>query len=230
MNCLEYRRELLAGNPERSGMQAHRMQCAQCTAFRAEHLALERDLRDALEVPVPRALEARLIEQVLSVPARPMHSASRRRWLVAAAAGLGSALIAGPYLWTTRDDPLALACIQWVIKEEAKSIMMGAMPRHEAQRVLADTLPLARIEQLGQIRHVAPCPFGDSTAYHVVLSRGDDKISLLVMPDRRVTRAMRAFHESLFATVVAVGSGSVGIVGPSKASISGVVAQLHSNA
>lgn len=228
MNCLDYRRELLARAMESPTMREHRLQCVQCTAFSTEHLGFESRLQDALQVPVPPAFENRVIDRVFSepMPARTLGHPSRRRWMLGAAAAAAAGLIAMPMLLTGREDPLALACIQWVIKEEAKSIMMGAMPREEALRVLATTLPLERIERLGQVRHIAPCPFNDTTAYHVVLSRGDDKITMLVMPEGVAAKRSRALHEGIFATVIAAGTGSVGVIGPSSAVVTSVVSQL----
>lgn len=230
MNCLAYRRALLALAEESAPMQAHRAQCLQCAAFLADHRAMELDLRRALEVPVPPGLEARLVERVFTADGSErieLPDPRRRRWLLgAAAAGIAGALGFGAYRWTERNDPLALACIQWVIKEEAKSIMMGAMPPEEATRVLADTLPLERIERLGKVRHIAPCPFNDGTAYHVVLSVGDDKVTLLVIPDGRAARRTRATHEGIFAAVVPLARGSVGIVANDRAVVASVVGKI----
>ena len=131
----------------------------------------------------------------------------------------------GLYVWFGRDDPMAMACIQFVMKDEAKSIMMGAMPRAEAERMLADSLPLAKIERVGQIRHISPCPFGKGTAYHVVLMVPQDKVTLLVMPDTPMP-AGRATHSGMHASVVPLRKGSVGIVGGSAAVVASVAGAL----
>jgi hypothetical protein len=203
MNCLDYRRKLLAEGVENDSMKQHRLGCASCAEALAEHAQFEAELRRGFEVPVPPRLERSLASR---------HQTQRRRFLAAA----GIAAIAagvGIYAWLAREDPLALACIQFVMKEEAKSIMMGAMPREEAARILADTLPLTRLEPIGQIRHIGPCPFNGSTAYHVVLAIPQGKVTLLIMPDTRLAARGRAVHEGLYATVVGLRKGSVGIIG-----------------
>ncbi|MFN0303451.1 MAG: DUF3379 family protein [Burkholderiales bacterium] len=229
MNCLDYRRALLAEGDETQSMQAHRLHCTQCKAFFADHRAMERDLRRALEVPVPAGLESRLVDRVFGVSVEELPNPHRRRWMIGAAATAISAIAGGAYFLAEPDDPLALACIQWVIKEEAKSIMMGAMPREESIRVLHSVVPLERIEQIGQVRHIAPCPFNDGTAYHVVLSRGADKVTLLVMPDSASGSGARALHEGMFARVIPIGSGRVGVIGTTKASVASVAAQLRAS-
>jgi hypothetical protein len=218
MNCLDYRRVLLAGDGETPGMRTHRLQCQACTELLNEHDELERELRRGLEVGVPSGFEERL--------ARPF-AASRRRFLAAAAVG-ALAVGVGTYAWLGRDDPLALACIQFVMMDEAKSIMMGAMPRGAAESALAGTLPLERLEQVGQIRHVGPCPFNGGTAYHVVLAVPQGKVTLLVMPETRLAGGVRATHEGLYARVLSLEKGSVGIVGADSAVVNSVAGALKS--
>lgn len=226
MNCLDYRRALLSGGGESDVMREHRLHCVSCSETHMEHLAFEDEVRRALEVPVPAELEDRLAESVRQ-PGRtkPTVRMDRRRFLAAASVAAVAAG-AGFYLWRGRDDPMARACIVFVMKEEAKSIMMGSMPRAEAARMLADSLPLERIERIGQIRHIAPCPFGGGTAYNVILMVPQDKVSLLVMPDKTVAARGRASYDGMYASVVPLRKGSVGIVGANAAVVESVVGAI----
>jgi hypothetical protein len=217
MNCLDYRRVLAAGEPETADMKAHRLQCGACAAQFREHAELERELRGGLAVEIPPGFDQRLRNSVVG---------SRRRFLAAA----GVAAVAagtGAYFWIARDAPLALACIEFVMKEEAKSIMMGAMPRAEAEAVLAGTLPLARIERIGQVKHIGPCPFNGATAYHVVLAVPQGKVTLLVMPEGRLSASQRAEHDGLYASVVALRKGSLGVIGTDRAVVNSVAGALR---
>lgn len=217
MNCLDYRRGLLAGYGETEEMQAHRRQCAVCTELLHENDDFERELRRGLEVPVPPGLDDRL--------SKPF-AASRRRFL--AAAGFSAlAAGAGAYAWFGRDDPLALACIQFVMMDEAKSIMMGAMARPAAEAALAETVPLARLESIGQVRHIRPCPFNGATAYHIVLAVPQGKVTLLVMPDTSLASGERARHEGMYSRVLSLTKGSVGIVGTDAAVVNSVAGALR---
>jgi len=228
MNCLEYRRALLAGAGETEAMRAHRSQCAACSALFDEHAAFEGDLRRALEVPIPAGFEERLANAGAATDrARAAPSVDRRRVLAAAVAA-AAAVGVGLYAWRERNDPLALACIEFVMKDEAKSIMMGATPRAEAARVLADSLPLERLERIGQIRHIAPCPFNGGTAYHVVLAVPQDKVTLLIMPDARLEVRERALHDGLYASVIPLRNGSVGIVASNRAVVDSIAGALRS--
>src|SRR5262245_23851677 len=227
MNCLEYRRALLAEPGESEAMRAHRLQCAVCGALLNEHAAFEGELRRALEVPLPARLEERLANAAAAPDrARAAPSVDRRRVLAAAAAA-AAVVGVGLYAWRERNDPLALSGIEFVMKDEAKSIMMGAMPRAEAARVLADSLPLERLERIGQIRHIGPCPFNGATAYHVVLAVPQDKVTLLIMPDARLDARERALHDGLYASVVPLRKGSVGIVAANRAVVDSIAGALR---
>jgi hypothetical protein len=216
MNCLDYRRVLAAGEAETAEMKTHRLQCSACAAQWREHAEFERELRSGLAVELPPGFDARLKYAIVL---------NRRRFLAAAGVAAGAAGI-GAYAWLWRDGSLALACIQFVMMEEAKAIMMGAMPRAEAEAALAATLPLARIERVGQVKHIGPCPFNGATAYHVVLAVPQGKVTLLIMPEARVA-GEQAGHEGMYASVVALRKGSVGVIGSDRAVVNSVAGALR---
>lgn len=226
MKCLDYLRGLLSGSGESEAMRDHRMECALCAGMHEEHVAFEAQVRSALEIPVPEGFAERLLE---SAPQEGIEAARRpgRRGFLAAAAAAAGAIGIGLYAWRERDDPMAMACIQFVIKDETKSIMMGAMPRPEAVRALADTLPYERLERIGQVRHIAPCPFGEGTAYHVILVVPQDKVTLLIMPDTAMPSRARATHDGMYASVVPLRKGSVGVIGMNAAVVDSVVSSIR---
>ena len=225
MKCLDYRRLLLPGTGETEDMRAHRLDCVFCADLEREHAAFDAQLRDGLEIALPAGFEERLLGVVPETDEVNLPRPDRRRFVAAAAvAALASGL--GLYAWWGRDDPMALACIDFVMKDEAKSIMMGAMPRAEATGRLADTLPIGRLEQIGQIRHIAPCPFGGGTAYHVILMVPQNKVTLLIMPDTTLRGRAGATLHGMYAKVVPLHKGSVGVVGESATVVDSVVAAL----
>jgi hypothetical protein len=215
MNCLDYRRILLSGEAENGALKEHRLQCPACRALLAENAHFERELRRGFAVPVPPGLEHRLATALIS---------SRRSFLAAAAIGV-LAIGAGSYAWLQRPDPVALACIEFVLMEEAKSILKGSMPRAEAEQALAATVPLARLERIGDVRHVLPCPFNGQTAYHVIMEVPQGKVTLLVMPEGGA--AGRAKREGLYSSVVPLRRGSVGIVGANAGVVDSVAGALR---
>jgi hypothetical protein len=218
MNCLDFRRVLLAGEAESRPIKEHRLQCRSCSGLFTEHAELERELRRGLEIPVPPQLEERLIAPLVL---------RRRRFLAAAAVGVLT-ISAGGYSWMRRADPLALACIDFVLLEEAKSILKGSMTRVDAEEALAPTLPLAHIDRIGEVRHVGPCPFNGQNAYHVVVEVPQGKVTLLVMPEGSIGAPGRANREGLYSTVVPLRTGSVGVIGANAGVVDSVAGALQS--
>ncbi len=217
MNCLDYRRVLASGEAENGAMKEHRLQCPSCAAVFAQNAQFERELRRAVQVPVPPHVEQRLATPVLL---------QRRRFLAAAAVG-ALAMGAGGYAWLSRPDAIALDCIEFVLMEEAKSILKGSMARPQAEQALAATLPLARIDRIGEVRHIGPCPFNGQNAYHVIMEVPQGKVTLLVMPEG--SAAGRAKREGLYASVVPLRSGSVGVIGADAAVVDSVAGALRSS-
>ncbi len=226
MNCLDYRRILLSGDGENDAMREHRMTCIACAELIEGHADFEVQLRGALEAPVPARFADRLLETLPATGSIETPRQDRRRLLAAAAVAVG-AIGLGLYAWRGRDDPMAMACIDFVMKDEAKSIMMGAMPRAEAARILADSLPLERLDGIGKVMHIGPCPFQGGTAYHVVLMVPQDKVTLLIMPDTPMPARARAAHDGMYASVVPLRWGSVGIVGANAAVVDSVAGALR---
>ena len=62
MNCLEFRRELLAAPLERSvDLAAHRLSCRECAKFATNLITLEQQLKAATLVEVPEGLASKVL-------------------------------------------------------------------------------------------------------------------------------------------------------------------------
>ena len=106
------------------------------------------------------------------------------------------------------------------------SVWLGSLPEFRGCAASIAVAALAKIERVGQVRHVAPCPFNNAMAYHVVLAVPQGKVTLLVMPDTsRVARGY-AVHDGLHSAVVKVANGSVGIVALDRAVVRSVAGAL----
>lgn len=107
MNCLEFRRAALADPRSLDGKAGqHVLECAACREFHLDGLRLEARLRRALRIAIPEAAQERAV-RIAGAPQR------RLRWAALAAIlvfGLAAALLwGGP-----RNDPLALASIDFI--------------------------------------------------------------------------------------------------------------------
>src|SRR6185312_15169972 len=97
MDCLEFRRRLAAEPLSRDlALHAHRGECAACAAAWERAQQAERELLDALAVPVPAGLTERIL-LAQATGERRQHM-SRRRFALALAASLLVALAGGSLL------------------------------------------------------------------------------------------------------------------------------------
>ena len=155
MNCLDVRRQLLS-NPVAvsSRARSHLQACPSCADFAARTLALDEELADALAVPVPSALARRIVAEALR-----SEGWQRRKFVALTASAAITAVIGAGLVWSERDDPMALAGIDFVVEEEANAILSSNPPEPATLRRVADVLQIYFPRQLGEIRYVGTCPF-----------------------------------------------------------------------
>ncbi len=202
------------------GALAHAGQCDACGAFLASGLELETDVEKALRIPVPPGLQERLLRSALD------GRRISRRQALAAAVVLSVAAGAG-VLWQ-RDDPLALAGIDFVVFEEAQAIL-DAKPADPAslQRAAVQT-GIVLPAQLGELRYVGTCPFAGGTAHHVVLKTAFGKATLLLLPGRSLGARLIASARGLHAAIAPASGGSVAIIADSSRGIARIESILKS--
>lgn len=210
MNCLEVRRRMLADPPAARRMAAaHLSACASCSEFAASIERLDAEVAAALAAPASPALAGRILGATLP----PMRQ--RRRILALAAAFAAASTIAG-VLSFEADDPMALAGIDFVIEEEANAILAATPADAAALERAVQGLRIDLPRQLGALRYIGTCPFEGSMAHHVIATTPHGKVTLLILPDRRVDRPGSARARGLRALVRPAGEGSITVIGESR--------------
>lgn len=209
-SCLHFRRSVLV-DPHAldSNAREHDADCRACAAFHERALRLDDQVLEAARIVPPAGL-ADQIMVVTSPPAR----ARRSLYTIAASFLLAVSLAIG--VWYPRNDPLALAGIDFVVDEEASAIL-SAKPSDPARLAqVARTLNVRLPEQLGEIRYIGTCPFGGGIAHHVVVTSPAGKVTLLLLPDRTVTEAASASSRGFRSLVRPVNGGSIAIIASSE--------------
>jgi len=211
MDCLEFRRAALA-DPQRlpAAAAAHVQGCAACKALLGRSLEFEARLADALRVAVPQGLEERVLERIAPRRAKRL-LAFAASVLVAA----GVALLIG----TPRPDPVALAGIDFVVFEEAQSIVEARPAERGAADGAARKIGISLPAQLGEIRYICLYPFGGGLAHHLLVKTPLGKVTLLLIPGRPRASRATASARGLEASVIPAVDGSVAIVADSSRSI-----------
>lgn len=214
MNCLEFRRAALI-DPQHPGHEAleHEASCPSCAHFYRELRMQEEALYEAMNVPVPDGLADRVLlrqtrgwrERLFPRFAAPALAASLA---LAAAVGLG---------WIFQSAALTpemlAAGIVAHVEEEQKAL-------REEQRV-----PLARlvtavrlsggelVEPPGETSYANYCPLpGGGKGEHLVFNTPHGKLTLILMPGKRITHPVRLDRDGLTVSLIPAGEGSLALV------------------
>ena len=193
MDCLEFRRRLGAEPQSRDPeLLAHRSHCAACAAAWERAQAFERELLEALDVPVPEGLADRVL--LAQATGERRRQTRRRHVAFALAASLLLALGVGGYGWRQMDarslPALAVAHMPGEIHSldlvqpiDAPAIAAGFTARGVALRGPAPA----------DVTYVHDCPVGPYKTVHLVNRLDGTPVAVLYLPHKQVART-RDFH------------------------------------
>lgn len=188
---------------------AHLSRCSPCTEFATRTTRLDAVVAEALAIPTPPELARKILQSTL-------YRARQRRRVFAMAASFALASTVPGFLFLERDDPMALAGIDFVIEEEANAILAARQPDSAALDRAVQDLRIQLPSQLGELRYVGTCPFRGTIAHHLIARTLLGKVTLLLLPDRRVDEPKEAHARGLCAIVRSAGAGSIAVIGESK--------------
>lgn len=221
MNCLEFRRAALA-NPHHPGHDAleHEASCPSCAHFYRELRMQEEALFEAMNVPVPDGLADRVLlrqtrgwrERVLMRFAAPALAASL---VLAAVLGLvlqfqadalTPEMLAAGIVEHIEEEPTALLAEQHVPLAKLVAVVkrsggeLGAPP--------------------GETSYVNYCPLpGGGMGEHLVFNTPHGKLTLILMPSKRISHAVRLDKGNLTVSLMPAGKGSLALVSENREQI-----------
>jgi hypothetical protein len=208
MNCLEFRRHILA-DPRQPGAEerAHAAECGACADYLEKQRDLDARLFDAMQVAPPDGLADRILV------ARGLRS---RRWFLPIAA---SVLLTGSLvsLWPRfpRGDPLGREAIAHVTHEPQAFTASYAVP-DDALATMLSAQGVNLVRTVGRVTYSALCPMGELVARHLVVRTAEGPVTLLLIPDDPKARR-RAVTEvdGMAALTIPAARGSIAIVASS---------------
>lgn len=214
MNCLEFRRAALA-NPHHPGHDAlaHEAECASCTRFYRELRQQEESLYEAMNIPVPEGLADRVLLR---------NPSGWRDWFaprfaipaLAASLTLAVALGMGWKLQTVALEPEMLAAgIAEHVESEHKALAAN-QPVPIATLVAAVRRGGGEIVQaLGRATYADHCTLpGGGMGEHLVFDTANGKLTLILMPGKRIAHSVRVEKDGLTVSLMPAGKGSLALV------------------
>jgi len=208
MNCIEFRRIALA-NPGLldANMRRHLESCPACAGLSVDLEALEAELRQAVQVPVPEGLAERLL----------VRRGGGTKWFtrVAAAAvlvlGLGFGLV---YQQERAAQMLASEMIEHVLSEPEVFDVQGEVPPARVMTALASvgTSPQADI---GRVSFLDNCKGLDPGGTHMLVHTAFGRAAVLLLPNVEYRRSTRVSVQGLSAALFPAPQGVIAIVADS---------------
>lgn len=224
MNCFEIRRRRLVdpstADPETS---RHEMQCRACREHAAELRELERLLARTIRVPVPEALEWRILARhSLRGPRAP-------RWpgIAALAATVVLAVALVILQLQSTNEYLAEDLLAYLANHAETRTYEQPVPQEHLTAVLAPLGLAVDAEVAGPVADARPCQIRGRPAAHLVLAGDSGSIDVLVMPEEAIRERRVIQVGQLQVLIVPCPRGSMAIVGRAGETLSAVEARLR---
>lgn len=228
MNCLDFRREILA-DPQSGDedMLAHEAGCPTCAPFAREVRAQDIQLRSALQSITPPQGMAERIQLAARFEQRA--GVQRRWWYSAAAAVLMAVGVSMVSLFSTSLDRSNVALAQSVInhiEDESNHL-------HEARPV--STRRLNRVFQrfgaeladnIGTVNFAAECLMRKRNGVHLVMPGKMGPITVFFMPGEMTASSMPVDSTRFNGRIVPTRWGSIAVVGENGENLDGMGERL----
>ena len=222
MNCEEYR-EAIAADPRASSeaTDGHVALCESCAAFTADMRALDQRVARALEIEVPAFNMPDLPvidgDNVSALPVAKRSLLSRPTWL-AMAASFALAAIVGIQIFGTIPGGEASLSEQILAHLDhepgALRVTNVSVSNEQFDRVVNPSVS-SMDRNIGLISYAQSCIINGKSVPHLVMQGEKGPITLLLMPDEKVSAATKIDGESVNGVILPVGSGSIAIIGRS---------------
>jgi len=204
MNCQDFRHRLDV-DPYRMGPQAeaHAAACPECAGRWSAQMRREARLAEAMRLVAPEGLTGQ---------AAGSERPRRWSWGFAVAAALLILLPIAQDLPLGPAQDLARAGIAHVLAEPPGARTQGNTDRHTLAAQL-DRVG-ARLTASLPVRHAGPCEVPGGGGAQIVLDTPFGPVTLLLMPNRQISRTQSSHDEGLIAAVRPAKRGCYALVAP----------------
>jgi len=215
MNCTDYKEALMA-DPGFNDESGHAETCADCQAFSAEILVLNKKIAAAMEISVPELVMPELpdidTKNVVSLSSR--HVVSKPAWFAIAATVLLAAVVGirmtglGTSYGTLQEQVLAH------VDHDASALLPSTTPvsDRELGRVVPNNIATMN-HDTGLITYAQSCSINGKDVPHLVIQGARGPITILLMPHEQVAEATTFDGVSIKGIILPVGNGSIAIIG-----------------
>lgn len=226
MNCDDYKEAVTADPSETfDGGVVHSASCDACRAYRDEMRALNDRIASALAIVVPPLVMPDLPDvggdpKVVSLPVGGRTASKAPVWLGIAASVMIVGFLGVRIMGPAGDDvPLADQVVAH-LEHEPQSRVVTSTP--VSGRVLDAVLSEDGADMdgdVGLVTYARSCIINGKSVPHLVIQGEKGPVTLLLMPDERIERAIPLEGRGINGVILPVGDGSIAIVGETDESL-----------
>jgi len=215
MNTCEDYREAIAAEPSFDGGAGHLSTCASCRAFRDEMLTLDEQIGRALAIHVPEIDMPELSDiDTANVTTLPRRRFGAPIWLAAAASVTLAAFIGFQMFGNNVSNGTLAEQVIAHIDHEPFSFRetVNPVPDQRLARVIPENVATLD-HSVGLITYAQSCTINGREVPHLVLQGERGPITILLMPEEKISAAQSIVGESVNGVILPVGNGSIAIIG-----------------
>jgi len=217
MNCEEYR-EAIATDPSFDGGAGHLSECAACQSYRSDMQALDQRISRALAIDVPELQVPELPElstsksdNVIALPNRRWQS---RTWFAMAATIIVAALLGVRLIGTGIEHESLADEILAHLDREPNALRVTDVAITEERLNAVVPADIANMDHsAGLITYAQTCPIGGYDVPHLVIQGERGPVTILLMPEEKISGPQRLSGDSVNGVILPVGNGSIAIIG-----------------
>lgn len=209
MNCLEFRRQLLADPYTSSAeLSEHRLACQACQRFAAQTLAMEHVLKEAAKVDVPEGLASRIL---LRQRMESRRDTLRRNGLWAIAATFILSL--GLAIYFPQTAPLSLeASVLAHVEDEQRHMQAHDNVNFDTVNQRMRKYGMQLKKPVATVNFAMSCPMRHTRGFHMVFQGDHGPVTVLVMPGDFIAQRKQVADQRFQGVVMPTQNGSMAIV------------------
>ena len=228
MNCLDFRRQILADPFCRDGeLLAHEADCPSCAPFAREIRAQEIRLRSALqEISPPEGMA----ERIQLATRFDLRSAVQRRWWYSAAAtvlmAIGISMVSLFHTAIERGDITLAQSVLNHIEDESHHLREARPVSDVRLNRVFERFGAQLADNLGTVNFAAECLMRDRTGVHLVMPGKMGPITVFFMPGEMAESPLPVSSTRFAGKIVPTSWGSIALVGENGESLDGLGERL----
>jgi hypothetical protein len=209
VNCLEFRREILADPYDLSAeARAHRDRCSTCERFYTETRDTDRNIHQAMKIDLPEGLTARiLLKQSLK---KNRVSRARWSWLAAPASNVAAAIF-GDY-FSTRPPPLDKLLVSHIEGELGMVQRMSGPVRQPTIHEVLNQIHLGARQPLRHVVFAANCVIEGELVAHLVVQDGTGRYTVILIPHRALDKTEQVEQRQWHGVIKPDPAGTLAVI------------------